>query len=311
MSEILCLTRRLSSPASDVLRNRSGATAVAMALALTGGLGFAGLASEAASWYFTKRDMQGAADAAAATAGGNVASTWQRGGSASSTQFTTDAKSIAARYGFVDGTNSTTVSVEYPPSAGTYSGNANYVAVSISQPQKALLSGLFLSTGPTIATRAVARGNSSATNSGCVLALNGASITDVTLNGGVNMTFSNCALYDNSPLTSGNDALYMSNNATMSASAVYVVGVANQTTGIPTQEGGFTGVNPAADPYANVSLPTPRSTCDDNQKLTNPTGSRTAYGTPAIWVFCKDVEMNANGNNPVLTLNPGIYIFSC
>jgi len=311
MSEILCLTRRLSSPASDVLRNRSGATAVAMALALTGVLGFAGLASEAASWYFTKRDMQGAADAAAATAGANLASTLQRGGSASSTQFTTDAKSIAARYGFVDGTNSTTVSVEYPPSAGTYSGNANYVAVSISQPQKALLSGLFLSSGPTIAARAVARGNSTATDSGCVLALNGASITDVTLNGGVSMTFSNCALYDNSPLTSGNDALYMSNNATMSASAVYVVGVANQTTGITTTDGVFTGVNPAADPYANVSLPTPRSTCDDNQKLTNPTGSRTAYGTPAIWVFCKDVEMNANGNNPVLTLNPGIYIFSC
>src|SRR5438270_11692680 len=35
------------------------------------------------------------------------------------------------------------------------------------------------------------------------------SVSDVTLNGGVNMTFSGCALYDNSPLTSGNSALYM------------------------------------------------------------------------------------------------------
>ena len=84
--------------------------------------------------------------------------------------------------------------------------------------------------------------------------MNGASISDVTLNGRVNMTFSSCALYDNSPLTGGNGALYMSNNASLTASAVYVVGSPHQTSGITTTNGVHSGVNPAADPYADVAL---------------------------------------------------------
>lgn len=310
MDDTVSMIRQPILAVRHVLRDRSGATAVLVALALTGVLGVAGLGSEAAGWYFTKRDMQSAADAAAATAGANLASILYRGLSPVSSQFTTDAKSIAAKYGFVDGTGSTSVSVEYPPSSGSHANDNSYVAVSISQPQKALLSGLFLSNGPTIAARAVAKGNKQASDSGCVLALNGASISDVTLNGGVNMSFSNCALYDNSPLTSGNGALYMSNNASLTASAVYLVGAANQTTGITTTDGVFTGMNPTPDPYASVSLPT-ATTCNSTQKMTNPSTTLSASGTPAIYVFCKDVEMNTNGNNPVLTLNPGIYIFSC
>lgn len=312
MADILSIFRHPLQPVRGTLHDGSGATAVALAVALTAMLGFAGLGTEAAMWYFTKRDMQSAADAAAATAAANLAGTLQRGGTASSSQFTTDAKSIAAKYGFVDGSSDGThVVPEYPPSSGAYSGNGSYVAVSISQPQKALLSGLFLSSGPTISARAVAKGNSQSTDSGCVLALNGASVSDVTLNGGVAMNFSGCALYDNSPLTSGNGALYLSNNATMTASAVYVSGTANQTSGITTTDGVFTGVNPAPDPYAGVTLPTPPSTCNDTAKLNNPNATRTATGNPATWVFCKDVSMDTNGNNPVLTLNPGIYIFAC
>src|SRR5260221_5483359 len=166
MLDIFSIRRGPLSLVRDALGDRSGATAIVIGLALTGMLGFAGLGTEAAMWYFTKRDMQSAADAAAATAAANLAGTLYRGGSASSSQFTTDAKSIAAKYGFADGaSDGTSVNIEYPPSSGTYSGNSNYVAVSISQPQKALLSGLFLSSGPTIAARAVANGNSQSTDS--------------------------------------------------------------------------------------------------------------------------------------------------
>src|SRR3954452_7654636 len=312
MGDILSIIRQPLAPVSRLLRNRSGATAVAVAFALTAVLGFAGLGTEAASWYYTKRNMQSAADAAAASAGANLAMTLQRGGTGSQSQFNTDAQSIAAKYGFVDGSNSTTEAVESPPLSGTHSGSNSYVAVNISQPQPALLSGLFLSSGPTVAARAVAKGNSQSADSGCVLALNGASVSDVTLNGGVNMTFSNCALYDNSPLTSGNGALYMSNNSSLTAQAVYVVGNANQTTGITTTDGFHSGVNPASDPYANVALPVPHSTaaCDETAKQTNPTGTlANAPKADGIYVFCKDVEMNQNGNT--WTLPAGIYVFAC
>jgi hypothetical protein len=138
----------------------------------------------------------------------------------------------------------------------------------------------------------------------------------------VNMNFSNCAMYDNSPLIGGNDALYMSNNAQLSASAVYVSGNANQTTGITTTDGPtgpnsiYTGVNPTPDPYANVAVPTP-STCNDTQQLNNPqddsppNNSRSASSTGGTWVFCKDVRMTANNDTKSFTLNPGVYIFGC
>src|ERR1043166_4963246 len=129
MGDILSGTRHPVAPVSGLLRDRSGATAVAVAFALTAVLGFAGLGTEAASWYYTKRNMQGAADAAAATAGANLAITLQRGGSASASQFTTDAQSVAAKYGFVNGSGNTVVTAEYPPSTGSYSGDNKYVAV--------------------------------------------------------------------------------------------------------------------------------------------------------------------------------------
>jgi Flp pilus assembly protein TadG len=75
MGNILSGIRHPVAPVSGLLRNRSGATAVTVALALTAVLGFAGLGTEAASWYYTKRNMQSAADAAAATAGASLATT--------------------------------------------------------------------------------------------------------------------------------------------------------------------------------------------------------------------------------------------
>src|SRR3954465_13798756 len=120
MGDILSIIRQPLAPVSRLLRNRSGATAVAVAFALTAVLGFAGLGTEAASWYYTKRNMQSAADAAAASAGGNLAMPLPRGGTVSSSQFTPDAQSIAAKYGFVHDGTVTNVIAEYPPSSGTH-----------------------------------------------------------------------------------------------------------------------------------------------------------------------------------------------
>src|SRR5437773_12476183 len=90
-------------PLGKMLRDRAGATAVALALSLSALAGFVGLGTEAASWYTTKRTMQGAADAAATAAALALAAN-----EASST-FTNLARSIAASYNFVNGSNGTTV----------------------------------------------------------------------------------------------------------------------------------------------------------------------------------------------------------
>ena len=57
--------RRIGGPIGSVVRlrpDRRGAAAIFLALALAGLVGLAGLGTEGARWYFTKRAMQGAAD---------------------------------------------------------------------------------------------------------------------------------------------------------------------------------------------------------------------------------------------------------
>ena len=167
MRSTVMISRRAWQFITGPLVDPGGATAVILALALTVIVGFAGLGTEVASWYLIKRTMQGAADTAAATAAAELAAS----SSATSAQMTSAAKSIAAKYGFVDGTASTTVTLNNPPATTTGLANCSspfagfncYVEVIVTQPQTPLLSGIFLSSGPTIEARAVALANTTAT----------------------------------------------------------------------------------------------------------------------------------------------------
>src|SRR4051794_22008069 len=103
-SQITCLAARL-------LRDRRGATAVMLAIALTGILGFAGLGTEVAAWYFTQRAMQGAADFAATSTAAQLAAGTIAGPAPTSTQLTDTGRSVAARFTpkFIDATGDTIV----------------------------------------------------------------------------------------------------------------------------------------------------------------------------------------------------------
>jgi len=275
MRNILSLFPQPLQPSRSIISDRKGGAAVLFAVSLSGIIGFAGLGTEVGSWYLTKRTMQSAADSAATTAAANLA----RNISASSDQLLIDARSVAAKFNFLDGTGSTTVTMNNPPNDQANLANCSspftlkncYVEVVITQPQTPLLAALFMSTGPTITSRAVALANTKAGDQGCVLALSGASVVDIQLSGSVNLNFTGCAFYDNSPLQNG--ALSMSNNTQLAALAGYIVGTPNQTTGLTTTDGLFTGINPINDPYADVPVPTPHSTCDDNSRLNNPNTS--------------------------------------
>ena len=92
----------------DLGHDCRGAIAVTAALSLTAVVGVAGLGTEVAGWYFTKRAMQGAADSAASTAAAALA------GGVTGTPLVTEGKSIAAGFAFVDGSGGTTVNVNNP-----------------------------------------------------------------------------------------------------------------------------------------------------------------------------------------------------
>ena len=131
--------------------DRRGGVAVMTAVSLTSLLGFAGLGTEATMWYVTKRNMQGAVDAAAFTAATALAA------GQGSSGFTSAAKAVTKQYGLIDGTNNVAVTVHNPPSTGSFTATASAVEVSISQPQSMMFAGLFLTSSPSIVARAVAR----------------------------------------------------------------------------------------------------------------------------------------------------------
>src|SRR6185437_14255676 len=267
--------------------DHSGTIAVMTALSLTALVGFAGLGIETTQWYTEKRAIQAAADDAALSA----AVAYSQGNTSG---YDTEGKSVAGTDGFVDGTNSISVTVNKPPASGPFASNASAIQVIINAPAQPVLSKMFIGDF-TISASSVAIPASSSTN-GCVLALNGAAAGAGTLSGTTTITLKNCSFDVNSKSGS---ALVMNGNSSLTASDVYIVGgdsIGNNATLTVT---GSVKMNQGAitDPYATRVIPTPATPCID---LGNIQGNVTLNpGT-----YCgMDITAGAN-----VILNPGVYI---
>jgi len=265
------------------LRDESGSYTIVLGLLMPVLIGTAGLGTEVAWWLYLHKDMQSAADSgavSAATAGTNL---------------NAEANSVTASYGYANGVNNVTVTVNQPPSTGNYASTPRAVEVIVSQPQPRLLSALFGSGSVFITARAVATPNS---GTGCVLALNPTAGSAVAVSGSNNLNLSNCNLYSDSNAA---PSLNVSGSATVSANQVGVVGTISGTSNVTAQNGIKTGMRPVADPYQNVT-PTMPTWCDYNNKIQ-------VKGTTSLnpGVYCGDISVNAGAT---LTLNPGIYYFN-
>lgn len=321
MPKFSSILNRRSPAVGRLLRDRRGATAILLALALSAIVGFAGLGSEVASWYYTERSMQSAADSAASSVAAELASATLQGSTVSNTELTNTGRSVAATFNFVNGTGSTTVTINNPPSStanlgacpSAFTGFNCYIEVLISQPQTPLLSAVFMSSGPTIATRAVALANTNVTPDGCIVALDSHSgDTGITLSGTPALTLTGCSLIDNSAL---------SNGGTITAQAAYVVGSCSGctspslvTTQHPSGSEAYTGVNPYPDPYLSLSVPSyTHGHCDqgnsnNGDKLTGQGAHAQEIDIPSgstPFVFCNGVDVQGGAT---LVLCPGNYI---
>jgi len=306
----------------QLIRDRRGAAAIMLAIALSGIVGFAGLGTEVAAWYYTTRSMQGAASSAAASAAAELAAATVAGSSITNDQLQHTGRAVSATFNFSNGVSSTTVTVNHPPATttGLNSGNCDsrltgfncYVEVLISQPQTPLLSALFMSTGPTIATRAVAQANTGAASTGCVLALNGVATRAANAGGSGTLTFNGCSIYSNS---NASDGIYVGGSGVVDAQAAYVVGNINGTVNTATGYGTYTGVNPAVDPYANVAVPSSSTTCggwtpngNNSLHLSNSTDTATLYPSTAGGTCAIPHDVRLDGGT--LNLCPGVYVFN-
>src|SRR2546423_9268609 len=88
----------------QLIRDRRGAAAIMLAVAMSGIVGFAGLGTEVAAWYFTTRAMQGAASSAAASAAAELAAAKGAGGSGTCEQLRPTGRAIPPTFQFANAT---------------------------------------------------------------------------------------------------------------------------------------------------------------------------------------------------------------
>jgi Flp pilus assembly protein TadG len=262
-------------------RDKSGSYLIISALMMPVLIGFVGLGTDYGLWVYTHQSAQSAADSAAvsAAAEGNA------------DNLTVQAGAVTASYGFVNGVNGTTVTVNQPPKNGSHTAVANAVEVIVTQRKAPLFSAVFISTPLTISARSVAIPN---VGTGCVIALDSTASGAITVQGSSQVNLQNCNLYDNSNNAS---ALTVGGTAGVAALSVGVVGGISGTSSITASGGIKTGVRPAADPYAAVSFP-PFYGCDQHNLRVN------SSITLSPGVYCGGISVTAGA---VVTLNPGIY----
>ena len=277
--------------------DHSGSAAVVLAISLPTVIGMAALGTEAATWYMAKRTMQGAADAAAYTAATAKAA------GASTSWITTEAKTITASYGLVDGQNGVTVRVNTPPSQGSNTSNTNAVEVIVQETLQPLLSALIVSTGPTVRGRSVAVANES--GNGCILALDKGDVVDVTDSGNTTINMTSCSIFINSDDPSG--ALTISGGATINAKAAYIVGGTSISSNshLNTTSGINTGIQPLNDPYMNVAVPSFTGCDQNNFGLSGHASQHLSASGSTPYVFCNGLDLEGTST---LTLDAGTYI---
>jgi Flp pilus assembly protein TadG len=268
-------------------RDEGAVVAVLAALALTGLIGAVGLALDVGMWYRTNRALQNAADAAVVAAALNSGSSYQ-----------SEAKAVAAQYGFVHGVNGITVTALNNQTCPGGTTNCYQVTVAQSSAPR-FFSPVIGSFNPALAGTAMA--SASETHSYCLLAL-ASSDTDPAIlgNGSPKADLSNCSLMSNTGATCHGHNL----NATY--------GDAHKTNngcGITERS----NVSTVADPYSSLASNIPSDTCggsypQEPTKKKDPalpasnkwSGSKTL---PATTIVCGDLQLT--GVTTLTTASPG------
>jgi Flp pilus assembly protein TadG len=292
-------TRSCLSTLRRLRRDRSGATAIMMAVMSTVLLGFTGAGIDIAMWETAKRHMQGAADQAAYSAA--VSANGGSGGSSCATGVAVGraciaGKGVTAQMGFVDGQAGVTVAVNNPPTEGNYTTNNGAWEVKISKPQQMWMANLFLSSQPTASARAVAMQSGSTV---CMLIMDPSASGALDLQGNPDITTPNCSIQVNS---SSSTAVTSGGSGSISSNAVKIVGSSpgySFTGAAHMYAPVTTGASVMADPYAGRTMP--------NYTLlpctpVPPIGSH-ATVVLAPGRYCS----NINVGGATLTLTPGIY----
>jgi hypothetical protein len=288
-------------------------------------VGVSGLGTEGGLLFYQHRSLQSAADAAGYSAAISYSYS-------SSADITTQAKAVVVSYGYAlgTGTNQANVAVSATTVPTTSGGTLNAVHVTISRPQSAIFSSIYLPVlQNSVSATAVLTGGSSGSNpsGGCILALGNNPSTGtnnlanaISLQGNPNITVSGCGIFsDSTDCVSGSYSESIGGSATITAGSLGPAGCTNifghAQVSLPgavtctssgsaacTQDDGT-----LTDPYAGTTLPSSPSGCT----LTNysPTLSSTTI-TLSPGRYCGATSLKSTGSSPsTFILSTGVYIF--
>ncbi len=278
---LTCLAR----PIVRFRRDDAGSYIITSALLMPVLVGLVGYGTDYGVYVYERQRMQGATDAAAFSAA--TAITY----GTSTTGSTTEALAAASSYGFTDGANGVTVTVNEPPASGTHMVTGA-VEVIVKQPQPRFFSAIMGSGKVIVAARSVAM--SGINGLGCVLALDPSASGSATIQGSAAVALTGCSLFNNSNSSS---AITASGSSTTAAYSVGVVGGISGITSITASHGIATGQSPIRDPYGSASSGS-FSGCDHTKMSVKNTV------TLSPGVYCNGLSLNAGAN---VTLQPGIY----
>ncbi len=283
-------------------RNRSGSV-VSFLVVIPVLMGAAAVGIETGQLYRTKRQMQGAADAAA------LAGSVDRTAGKSLTTITSTARYEAQRNGFQNGVGSISVTVNAPPTSGTNITTAGAVEVIITKPQSFSLGAVLTSwlggtSGSfTMSTRSVAAQKSSPSAEGCLVALTSANEQGVSFTSFTHFN-ADCTIISNgsSTATGSTASIYLASFTSASLRTIWTRGrfVADVPGNVSlTNAAQENQTTVAVDPYA--SLPTPAPGACPSPGYVAPT-SGDANPTPGT--YCPGLTLQNLTN---VNFSPGLY----
>jgi len=288
--------------ASHPARRARGQILVLVAMLIVALMGFVALATDVGLLWSERLQMQTATDAAAVAAASALRS---------GTSVTSAAQNVASINGFTNGTNNATVTVSNPPTTGTYSGNASYVEVLISQPEPTYFMRALGYSTVTVSTLAVSGSENSA---GCIYALDPTAQNALSASNGINVT-SSCGIFVDS---NNSSAMQVIGGSVLKTTGIGVVGEASVNNGgsVENMSGGALTISqniaPLADPLAHITKPAVGSctyTGTQNYNAYTATQSPPYSGKYVVspGVYCGGINAS---NGISITFNPGTYILA-
>ena len=282
---------------AEFSRARRGSISAVVGLSAPLLIGFLGVAVDIAMWEGSQVGAQAAVDQAALAAGLAIS----RGGNA-----TTEARAVAASFGFVHNQGGVAVTINQPPTQGSFKTNAQAVEVVVTKPEGPYFSAAFRPTAPTARARSVSAPIGTAAGGGmCIMALE-PTATGISAGGTPVLDAGTCNVYVNSTHTR---AVNITGSVKIKGYDVFIGGGIRATGGAavtPSHEMHTYYSPPTPDPYAARTIPT-FSGCTATSPNWSGSGTYTFPSSGSgVTVICGGMSLSGSGT---VTINPGIYIF--